>query len=97
MLPVSLDCPFLIVPSVLSNVYLHTMFNISRTLYIIYNTHGIFMPLYYSLGAHEHEEHCMHNIFLKENRHFVGQLKPRLPWLRPSSMSIINVIYRSMA
>ena len=24
MLPVSLDCPFLIIPSIFSNVYLHT-------------------------------------------------------------------------
>jgi hypothetical protein len=27
MLPVSLDCPFLIAPSVFSNVYLESMFN----------------------------------------------------------------------
>jgi len=43
MLPVSLDCPFLLAPSVFSNVYLTYMYNLFHAIFILFINHNFFL------------------------------------------------------
>ena len=43
MLPVSLDCPFLLAPLVFSNVYLTYMYNLFHAIFILFINHNFFL------------------------------------------------------